>query len=110
MKVFRAVAVELQSPVWTIFSLSVCSRWSQAGSVMTENKKMTLLLGMINGARVVFAITTASSTRLLSPISTGEHPIKSSPEIQSRSRLSPRCRPEYEAWLLTGCDQAILCV
>ena len=60
MKVFRAVAVELQSPVWTVFSLSVCSRWSQAGSVMTENKKMTLLLGMINGAGVVFAVSTTS--------------------------------------------------
>ena len=55
MKVFRAVAMGLQSGE---FSLSVAGGHSQA--VMTENKKMTLLLGMINGPEVVFAIGTTS--------------------------------------------------
>ena len=55
MKVFRAVAMGLQSGE---FSLSVAGGHSQA--VMTENKKMTLLLGMINGAEVVFAVSTTS--------------------------------------------------
>ena len=40
------------------FSLSVAGGHSRA--VMTENKKMTLLLGMINGALVVFAVRTTS--------------------------------------------------
>ena len=55
MKVFRAVAMGLQSGE---FSLSVAGGHSQA--VMTENKKMTLLLGMINEPEVVFAIGTTS--------------------------------------------------
>ena len=55
MKVFGAVAMGLQSGQ---FSLSGAAGHRPA--VMTENKKMTLLLGMINGARVVFAIKTTS--------------------------------------------------
>ena len=55
MKVFRAVAMGLQSGE---FSLSIAGGHSQA--VMTENKKMTLLLGMINGAPVMFAVSTSS--------------------------------------------------
>ena len=48
MKVFRAVAMGLQSGE---FSLSVAGGHSHSRAVMTENKKMTLLLGMINGAQ-----------------------------------------------------------
>ena len=55
MKVFRAVAMGLQSGQ---FSLSVAGGHRPA--VMTENKKMTLLLGMINGAPVMFAVSTTS--------------------------------------------------
>ena len=41
-------------------TISLSSQWTQA-AVMSENKKMTLLLGMINGARVTFAIRTTWS-------------------------------------------------
>ena len=55
MKVFWAVAMGLQSGQ---FSLSGAGGHRPA--VMTENKKMTLLLGMINGAPVMFAVSTTS--------------------------------------------------
>ena len=55
MKVFGAVAMGLQSGQ---FSLSGAAGHRPA--VMTENKKMTSLLGMINVARVVFAVGTTS--------------------------------------------------